>query len=156
MSPSSSPAASIISTRSSPRTRERHPSRSSHRSSGCSSLDQFTGAGSQQVLLGEAQRIISAQLTSNILGSFSTALAQTLNVEDVSLGFDQHSNLVVEVRKYVTPTVSVLYRSTTTAPVTQAYGVSYLLRDTASLDFLSTVASQGFVTYLMDMRFTFK
>jgi len=60
------------------------------------------------------------------------------------------------VRKFVSPTVAVIYGSTTSQPVTQYYGASYSVRDYAALEFTSTTAPSGFITYRVGMRVTFK
>jgi hypothetical protein len=91
-----------------------------------------------------------------LLDPFSNALAQSLDIEQVALRFAANGDLIIDVRKYVTPTVAVLYTSTVTAPVTQGYGVAYNLRDYAALELGSTIAPSGFASFLLNMRFTFK
>jgi len=123
---------------------------------GGSDIGALTGGVTQQTLSVGAQRLLSAELSRSILSPFSTALAQSLNIEEVSLEFNQLGQIVVEVRKFVSPTVAVIYGSTTTQPVTQYYGASYSVRDYAALEFTSTTAPSGFITYRVGMRVTFK
>ncbi|HME82400.1 MAG TPA: translocation/assembly module TamB domain-containing protein [Candidatus Eremiobacteraceae bacterium] len=123
---------------------------------GGSDVGALTGGVTQQTLSVGAQRLLSAELSRSILSPFSTALAQSLNIEEVSLEFNQLGQIVVEVRKFVSPTVAVIYGSTTSQPVTQYYGASYSVRDYAALEFTSTTAPSGFITYRVGMRVTFK
>ena len=60
------------------------------------------------------------------------------------------------MRKFVSPTVALLYGSTTTQPITQYWGTSYYVRDYAALDFASTTAPSGFISYQIRVRVTFK
>jgi autotransporter translocation and assembly factor TamB len=110
----------------------------------------------EQTLAMQAQNVFSSELTRAIIFPFSNALAESLNLEEVSIAFNGLGQLVVDVRKYVTPTVSVLYETTTAAPITQAYGVGYQLRDFAAVEFSTSTSPSGFVTYRVNMRFTFK
>jgi hypothetical protein len=114
------------------------------------------GGINQQTLVSGATQYLGMYLTSSILNPFSNALAQSLNIEQVSFGFAPNGALQIDVRKFVSPTVALLYTSTTTAPVTQSYGVAYNLRDIASLEFSSSIAPSGFTSFLLNMRFTFK
>ena len=119
-------------------------------------IGALSGGINQQTLVTGATQFLGNYLTSSLLNPFSNALAQSLNIEQVSIGFNPSGALVIDVRKFVTPTVALLYTSTTTAPLTQAYGVAYNLRDYASLEFASTIAPTGFASFLLNMRFTFK
>jgi hypothetical protein len=119
-------------------------------------IGALSGGINQQTLVTGATQFLGTYLTSSLLNPFSNALAQSLNIEQVSIGFNSSGALVIDVRKFVTPNVALLYTSTTSAPLTQAYGVAYNLRDYASLEFASTIAPSGFASFLLNMRFTFK
>jgi len=121
-----------------------------------SDIGALSGGVSQQTLTSGAASYLSSQLTSSLLDPFSNALAQSLNIEQVALRLAANGDVIVDVRKYVTPTVAVLYTSTLTAPVTQSYGVAYNLREYAALELGSTIAPSGFSSFLLNMRFTFK
>ena len=116
----------------------------------------LSGGVSQQNLGTAAQRIFGDELTRSILFPFSNALAESLNIEQVSLAFNELGQIVVDVRKNVTPTIALLYRSTTTAPITQSYGAAYRVRNYAALEISSTIDPTGLTGYQLLMRFTFK
>ena len=94
-----------------------------------SAAGPLTGGVTQQTLTESAGRLLGAELTRNILAPFSNTLAQSLNVEQVSFEFNSLGQIVIEVRKYVSPTVAVLYGSTIQQPVTQYWGGSYRVRE---------------------------
>jgi len=110
----------------------------------------------QAVLTGEAQAYFNAQLTRSLLFPLESYLAETLDIEQINFIFDQNGQPAVEIRKLFTPTIYGIYRSTVKLPVTQSFGVAYLLRDTTSLEFLQTQSPTGVSTATMDLSFTFR
>ena len=110
----------------------------------------------QAVLTGEAQAYFNAQLTRSLLFPLESYLAETLDIEQINFIFDQNGQPAIEIRKLFTPTIYGLYRSTVKLPVTQSFGVAYLLRDTTSLEFLQTQSPAGVSTATMDLSFTFR
>jgi hypothetical protein len=110
----------------------------------------------QQTLGIGAQRLLGAELTNSFLSPLSSMLSQSLNIEEVSFSFNTQGQVVIELRKFVSPTVALLYGSTTTQPITQYWGTSYYVRDYAALDFASTTAPSGFISYQIRVRVTFK
>ncbi|MBV8366473.1 MAG: translocation/assembly module TamB domain-containing protein [Candidatus Eremiobacteraeota bacterium] len=123
---------------------------------GGSTVGALTSGTSGQSFGTSAQRLLGTELTQNILSPFSSALAQSLNVEEVFFEFNALGQIVLEVRKYVTPTIAVLYGQTTTEPLTQYWGGAYQLRNNGSLEFTTTTAPSGFVTYQARLRVTFQ
>ncbi len=121
-----------------------------------SDVGALTGGINQQTLGAGAQRLLGAELTRSFLAPLSSALSQSLNIEEVSFSFNTQGQIVIEVRKFVSPTVALLYGSTTTQPITQYWGTSYYVRDYAALDFASTTAPSGFISYDIRVRVTFK
>ncbi len=109
----------------------------------------------QSVLTGEAQAYFNAQLTRSLLFPLESYLAETLDIEQINFIFDQNGQPAIEIRKLFTPTIYGIYRSTVKLPVTQSFGVAYLLRDTTSLEFLQTQSPTGVSTATMDLSFTF-
>jgi autotransporter translocation and assembly factor TamB len=110
----------------------------------------------QAVLTGEAQAYFNAQLTRSLLFPLESYLAETLDIEQINFIFDQNGQPAVEIRKLFTPTIYGIYRSTVKLPVTQSFGVAYLLRDTTSLEFLQTQSPEGVSTATIDLSFTFR
>jgi autotransporter translocation and assembly factor TamB len=119
-------------------------------------IGELSGGINQQTLASGATQFMGNYLTSTLLNPFANALAQTLNVEQVSFGFTPLGQPLIEIRKYVSPTVAVLYSTTTTAPVTQAFGIARYIRDRASVEFATTMSPSGFEAYLLRMRLTFQ
>ncbi|MDQ6766464.1 MAG: translocation/assembly module TamB, partial [Candidatus Eremiobacteraeota bacterium] len=100
-------------------------------------LATLTGSNpgqAQTTLTQTAQSYFNAQLSRSLLYPFESALAQQLNIESVSFIFDARGNVALEVRKRFTNSISAVYQTTLSVPVTQSYGVSYRLRDYLSLD----------------------
>jgi hypothetical protein len=110
----------------------------------------------QSVLTGEAQAYFNAQLTRSLLFPLESYLAETLDIEQINFIFDQNGQPAIEIRKLFTPTIYGIYRSTVRLPVTQSFGVAYLLRDTTSLELLQTQSPTGVSTATMDLSFTFR
>ncbi len=109
----------------------------------------------QTTLNTEAQSYFNAQLTRSLLFPVESLLAQTINVEQISLIYDQQGKVDVEVRKLITPTVYAIYRSSLNIPVTQTAGVAYSLRDYADLEILQTQSSSGLQQTVLNLRLTF-
>lgn len=109
----------------------------------------------QSALYAEAQSYFNAQLTRSLLFPVESLLAQTINVEQISLIYDQQGKVDVEVRKLITPTVYAIYRSSLNIPVTQTAGVAYSLRDYADLEILQTQSSIGLQQTVLNLRLTF-
>ena len=119
-------------------------------------LTNSTPSQAQAILAGEAQAYFNAQLTRSLLFPLESYLAESLNIEQINFIFDQNGQPAVEVRKMVTPTIYGIYSSTVKLPVTQAFGVAYLLRDTASVEILQTRSSSGASVSTLNLRFTFR
>jgi len=109
----------------------------------------------QSTLYNEAQSYFNAQLSRSLLFPVESLLAQTINVEQISLIYDQQGKVDVEVRKLITPTVYAIYRSSLSVPVTQTAGVAYSLRDYADLEILQTQSSSGLQQSVLNLRLTF-
>jgi hypothetical protein len=109
----------------------------------------------QSQLYAEAQNYFNAQLTRSLLFPVESMIAQSINVEQISLIFDQQSQVDVEIRKLITPTVYAIYRSSLSIPVTQTEGVAYSLRDYADLELLQTQAPSGLQETVLNLRLTF-
>lgn len=114
-------------------------------------------ADAQSQFVNLAQNYFTAELQRSVLFPFESALAQSLNIEEVAFNFDERGNLNLEVRKFVTPTVAAIYRSSLYSTYqSQAYGFAYALRDYASLEFLQTQGPTGLQSYKLDIRVTFR
>jgi hypothetical protein len=109
----------------------------------------------QATLVSTAQSYFNAELTRSLLFPFESALAQSLNIEQISLVFDQQGNLALEVRTKFTPQISALYRSSLQVPATQTYGVSYRLRDYLALELLESQPTIGTQTGIVSLRYSF-
>ena len=107
------------------------------------------------MLYNEAQSYFNAQLSRSLLFPVESLLAQTINVEQISLIYDQQGKVDVEIRKLITPTVYGIYRSSLNIPVTQTAGVAYSLRDYADLEILQTQSSSGLQQTVLNLRLTF-
>ena len=123
---------------------------------GGSAVGAFAGGVTGQTVGTSATRLLGAELTQNILSPFSTALAQSLSVEEVFIEFNQLGQIVLEVRKFVTPTISLIYGQTTEQPITQYWGASYQIRYNGALDITTTTSPSGFVSYQARLRVTFQ
>ena len=119
------------------------------------SVISSTPGEAQTALYAEAQSYFNAQLTRSLLFPVESLLAQTINVEQISLIYDQQGRVNVEVRKLVTPTVYAIYRSSLNVPVTQTAGVAYSLRDYADLEVLQTQSASGLQQATLNLRLTF-
>ena len=119
------------------------------------SVISSTPGEAQSTLTAEAQSYFNAQLTRSLLFPVESLLAQTINVEQISLIYDQQGRVNVEVRKLVTPTVYAIYRSSLNVPVTQTAGVAYSLRDYADLEILQTQSASGLQQATLNLRLTF-
>lgn len=119
------------------------------------SVISSTPGEAQTALYAEAQSYFNAQLTRSLLFPVESLLAQTINVEQISLIYDQQGRVNVEVRKLVTPTVYAIYRSSLNVPVTQTAGVAYSLRDYADLEILQTQSASGLQQATLNLRLTF-
>ena len=119
------------------------------------SVISSTPGEAQTALYAEAQSYFNAQLTRSLLFPVESLLAQTINVEQISLIYDQQGRVNVEVRKLVTPTVYAIYRSSLNVPVTQTAGVAYSLRDYADLEILQTQSATGLQQATLNLRLTF-
>ena len=119
------------------------------------SLTNSTPSQAQAILTGEAQAYFNAQLTRSLLFPLESFLAETLNIEQINFIFDEHGQAAVEIRKLFTPTIYGIYRSTVSLPVTQSFGVAYVLRDTASLELLQTQTPTGVSDSSLNLRFSF-
>ena len=119
------------------------------------SVISSTPGQAQSLLYAEAQSYFNAQLTRSLLFPVESLLAQTINVEQISLIYDQQGQVDVEVRKLVTPTVYAIYRSSLNVPVTQTVGVAYSLRDYADLEILQTQSASGLQQATLNLRLTF-
>lgn len=119
------------------------------------SVISSTPGQAQTALYAEAQSYFNAQLTRSLLFPVESLLAQTINVEQISLIYDQQGRVNVEVRKLVTPTVYAIYRSSLNVPVTQTAGVAYSLRDYADLEILQTQSASGLQQATLNLRLTF-
>jgi hypothetical protein len=119
------------------------------------SLTNSTPAQAQAILTGEAQAYFNAQLTRSLLFPLESFLAESLNIEQINFIFDEHGQAAVEIRKLFTPTIYGIYRSTVSLPVTQSFGVAYILRDTASLELLQTQTPTGVSDATLALRFSF-
>jgi hypothetical protein len=121
-------------------------------------LNSVIGAspnGAQSALYAEAQSYFNAQLTRSLLFPVESMIAQTINVEQISLIYDQENRVDVEIRKLITPTVFAIYRSSLNIPVTQTEGVAYSLRDYADLEILQTQSPTGLEESVLNLRITF-
>lgn len=112
-------------------------------------------ASAQNQIYTEAQSYFNAQLSRSLLFPVESLLAQTFNVEQISLIYDVQGRVDVEVRKAITPTVSAIYRSSLNIPVTQTAGVAYSVRDYADLEILQTSAASGLQQTVLNLRLTF-
>ena len=110
----------------------------------------------QTALFQTAQNYFNAELMRNLLFPFESALAESLNLEQIALIFDPQGNLAVEVRTRFSSTVSALYRSSLAVPVTQSYGVSYRLRDYLALELLQSQPPNGQTSTIIDLRYAFQ
>ena len=119
------------------------------------SVISATPGQAQSALYAEAQSYFNAQLARSLLFPVESLLAQTINVEQISLIYDQQGAVDVEVRKLITPTVYAIYRSTLNIPVTQTAGVAYSVRDYADLEILQTQSSSGLQQSVLNLRLTF-
>jgi translocation-and-assembly-module (TAM) inner membrane subunit TamB-like protein len=119
------------------------------------SLTNSTPAQAQAILTGEAQAYFNAQLTRSLLFPLESFLAESLNIEQINFIFDQHGQAAIEIRKLFTPTIYGIYQSTVSLPVTQSFGVAYVLRDTASLELLQTQTPTGVSDATLALRFSF-
>ncbi len=119
------------------------------------SVISSTPGQAPSLLYAEAQSYFNAQLTRSLLFPVESLLAQTINVEQISLIYDQQGKVNVEVRKLVTPTVYAIYRSSLSVPVTQTAGVAYSLRDYADLEILQTQSASGLQQATLNLRLTF-
>lgn len=119
------------------------------------SVISSTPGEAQTALYAEAQSYFNAQLTRSLLFPVESLLAQTINVEQISLIYDPQGRVNVEVRKLVTPTVYAIYRSSLNVPVTQTAGVAYSLRDYADLEILQTQSASGLQQATLNLRLTF-
>ncbi len=119
-------------------------------------LTNSTPSEAQAILTGEAQAYFNAQLTRSLLFPLESYLAESLDIEQINFIFDQNGQPAIEVRKLFTPTIYGIYRSTVKLPVTQSFGVAYILRDTTSLEFLQTQSPAGISTATVDLSFSFR
>jgi hypothetical protein len=119
------------------------------------SLSNSSPAQAQAILTGEAQAYFNAQLTRSLLFPLESFLAESLDIEQINFIFDEHGQAAVEIRKLFTPTIYGIYRSTVSLPVTQSFGVAYILRDTASLELLQTQTPTGVSDASLALRFSF-
>ena len=119
------------------------------------SVISATPGQAQTALYTEAQSYFNAQLARSLLFPVESLLAQTINVEQISLIYDQQGKVDVEVRKLVTPNVYAIYRSSLNIPVTQTAGVAYSLRDYADLEILQTQSTTGLQQTVLNLRLTF-
>jgi len=119
------------------------------------SLTNSTPEQAQAILTGEAQAYFNAQLTRSLLFPLESFLAESLDIEQINFIFDQHGQAAIEIRKLFTPTIYGIYQSTVSLPVTQSFGVAYILRDTASLELLQTQTPTGVSDVTLALRFSF-
>jgi hypothetical protein len=119
------------------------------------SLTNSTPGQAQAILTGEAQAYFNAQLTRSLLFPLESFLAESLDIEQINFIFDEHGQAAIEIRKLFTPTIYGIYRSTVSLPVTQSFGVAYVLRDTASLELLQTQTPTGVSDATLALRFSF-
>ena len=119
------------------------------------SLSNSTPGQAQAILTGEAQAYFNAQLTRSLLFPLESFLAESLDIEQINFIFDQHGQAAIEIRKLFTPTIYGIYQSTVSLPVTQSFGVAYILRDTASLELLQTQTPTGVSDATLALRFSF-
>jgi hypothetical protein len=119
------------------------------------SLTNSTPAQAQAILTGEAQSYFNAQLTRSLLFPLESFLAESLDIEQINFIFDQNGQAAVEIRKLFTPTIYGIYQSTVSLPVTQSFGVAYVLRDTTSLELLQTQTPTGVSDTSIALRFSF-
>ncbi|MBV8281994.1 MAG: translocation/assembly module TamB domain-containing protein, partial [Candidatus Eremiobacteraeota bacterium] len=117
-----------------------------------STAGALVGGVTQQTLGESAQRLLGAELTRSLLAPFSNTLAQSLDVEQVSFEFNAQGQIVFEVRKYVSPTVAVLYGSTITQPVVQYWGGSYRVRNGIAVELTTTTSPSGQTLYSLVVR----
>ena len=111
----------------------------------------------QATLVQTAQSYFNAQLTRSLLYPVESALASELNIESISLIFNQYGDLALELRTRFTPSVSAVYQSSFSVPVTTAYGVSYRLQDYLALDVLQTSRPDyALYTTVFNLRYTFR
>jgi hypothetical protein len=121
------------------------------------SLTGAGGASAQTTLVQTAQSYFNAQLARSLLYPVESALAQELNLESISLIFNQFGNLAVEVRTRFSQNISAVYQSSITAPVTTAYGVSYRLQDFLALDVLqSEQPGYGLTSTVFNLHYIFR
>ncbi|HXW50967.1 MAG TPA: translocation/assembly module TamB domain-containing protein [Candidatus Acidoferrales bacterium] len=110
----------------------------------------------QATIVQTAQSYFNAQLTRSLLYPVESALAQQLNIESISLIFNQYGQLALEVRTRFSNSVSAVYQSTVGAPVATAYGMSYSLHDYLALDVLQTSRPDyGLYSTVFNLRYTF-
>jgi hypothetical protein len=109
----------------------------------------------QSQIYSEAQNYFNAQLSRSLLFPVESLIAQTINVEQISLIYDTQGKVDVEIRKLITPTVYGIYRSSLNIPVTQTAGVAYSLRDYADLEILQTQSPTGLQQTVLNLRLTF-
>jgi hypothetical protein len=121
-------------------------------------VNALTSPGqTQATLVQTAQAYFNAQLSRSLLYPVESALAESLNIESISLIFNQFGELAVEVRTRFTPTVSAVYQSSVAVPVTSAYGMSYRLQDYLALDVLQTSRPDyGLYSTIFNLRYTFE
>lgn len=111
----------------------------------------------QATIVQTAQSFFNAQLSRSLLYPVESALAQELNIESISLIFNQYGALAVEVRTRFSNTVSAVYQSSVGAPIVSAYGVSYRLQDYLALDVLQTSQpDNGLYSTVFNLRYTFR
>ena len=111
----------------------------------------------QATIVQTAQSFFNAQLSRSLLYPVESALAQQLNIESISLIFNQYGALAVEVRTRFSNTVSAVYQSSVGTPITTAYGMSYRLQDYLALDVLQT-SRPDYALYstVFNLRYTFQ
>jgi hypothetical protein len=120
-------------------------------------LTSANPAQTQATLVQTAQSYFNAQLSRSLLYPVESALAQQLNIESISLIFNQYGELAVEVRTRFSTDVSAVYQSTFAVPVTAAYGMSYRLQDYLALDVLETSRPDyGLYSTVFNLRYTFQ
>jgi TamB, inner membrane protein subunit of TAM complex len=122
-----------------------------------SALTSFNPTQTQATLVQTAQNYFNAQLSRSLLYPVESALAQQLNIESISLIFNQYGELAIEVRTSFTPDVSAVYQSSVAVPVTSAYGMSYRLQDYLALDVLQTSRPDyGLYSTVFNLHYTFR
>jgi len=96
------------------------------------------GIGQQTDAGRAAETFVDSTVSNMLAGQVSSALENTLHIEDVSLAFDTQGRPMLEVRKQFGPNVYSIFRTSMNGTPQQSYGVSYYGRRRLEVDILQT------------------